>query len=128
MSPNPPNTVVESLAVLVQDGTYEFRSELAHDDGSVYVLTGKTMTATIRAKKAPGNVLNSAYEDMAVTVGNVDTTAANGGFTFTWSPSSTYFSAPPRAEMWESYYLQLYVVTDDCYTQLVHFGVRRKLD
>ncbi|HET6496888.1 MAG TPA: hypothetical protein VFH61_16150 [Thermoleophilia bacterium] len=124
----PPNTVVDSLAVLVQGGTYEFRSAITHADGSVYVLTGKTVTATVRAKRAPANVLHTDYEDMAVTVGNVDTTAANGGFTITWSPSATYFHAPPRAEMWEDYFMQLYIVTDDSYPQLVRFGVRRVLD
>ena len=123
-----PNTVVESLAVLVQDGTYEFRSELTTATGAVYVLTGKTVTATIRAKRAPGQILHSTYEDMSVTVGNTDTTAANGGFTVTWSPSSTYFYAPPRAEAWEDYFMQLKVVTDDTYSQLIKFGVRRVLD
>ena len=125
---NPPNTVVDSLAVLVQDGTYEFRSEITRDDGSVYDLTAKAVTATIRAKRSPAQVLNAAYEDMTVTVGNVDTSAALGGFTITWSPSSTYFYAPREAEAWEDYYMQLYVVTDDTYAQLVRFGVRRKLD
>ena len=124
---NTANTVVDSLAVLVQDGTYEFRATITQD-GATYSLTGKTVTATMRAKKAPANVLNSAYEDMTVTTGNVDTTAALGGVTFTWSPSSTYFYAPARAESWEDYFCQLYVVTDDFYPQLVRFGVRRKLD
>lgn len=125
---SPPNTVVDSLAVLVQDGTYEFRSELTTDSGGVYVLTGKTVQATIRSKRQPGNVLHTDYENMTVTVGNPDTTAANGGFTITWSPSSSYFFAPARAELYEEYFMQLYVVTDDTYSQLIRFGVRRKLD
>lgn len=125
---SPPNTVVDAVAVLVQDGTYEFRSELTTATGAVYVLTGKTVTATVRNVRQPDVVLNTAYEDMAVTVGNTDTTAANGGFTVTWSPSSSYFYAPYRAEEYEDYFMQLYVVTDNTYSQLIKFGVRRKLN
>ena len=120
-------TVIDSLAVLVQNGTYEFRGVI-EKDGVTYSLVGKTVTATMRAKRAPANVLNSAYEDMTVTVGNTDTASSAGGFTFTWSPSATYFYAPSRAELWEDYFCQLYVVTDDFYPQLIRFGVRRVLD
>lgn len=125
---NPPNTVVESLAVLVQDQSAEFRAEFTDTSGTAINLTGKTVTATVRAMRQPGNVLNTAYEDMAVTVGNVDTLATAGGFTITWSPSSSYFYAPRQAEAWEDYFMQLYNVTDNTYSQLVKFGVRRKLN
>lgn len=121
------HTAVATNRVLVQDGTYEFRGVLKKD-GATYSVSGKTITATIRNAKNPTGVLNSSYEDISVTAGNSDTTAANGGVTFSFSPSSTYFYAPPDPTEAETYYIQFYVSQDDYYPQLVEFGVRIKLD
>ncbi len=120
-------TVIDSKVVVVQDDTIEFRTTIKKN-GVAVDLTGKTVTATIRRESTADNVLNSAYEDIAVTNGNVDTAATLGGVTFNFSPLSTYFTVPKRASNAEAYLIQLYVVTDDYHPQLVRFGVRKKLD
>lgn len=120
-------TVVDSKVVIVQNGTVEFRTTIKKN-GTAVDLTGKTVTATIRRESTPDNVLNSAYEDIAVTNGNADTAATAGGVTFSFSPSSTYFTVPKRASDAEPYLVQLYIVTDDYYPQLVRFGVRKELN
>lgn len=121
------HTAVSTNRVLVQDGTYEFRGTIKKD-GATYSVSGKTVTATIRSKKNPTAVLNSSYEDIAVTSGNSEVAAGSGGVTFSFSPSSTYFYAPPDPTEHEWYYIQFYISQDDYYPQLVEFGVRIKLD
>ncbi len=121
-------TVVDSLRVLVLNGTYEFRGQIMRD-GTSYSVSGKTVTATIRNERYPGHTLHADYENISVTLGNSDTAASAGGVTFNLTPdSSKGFVAPPAAAEYENYLLQLYVSTDDYYPQLIRFGVRRQLD
>lgn len=121
------HTAIATNRVLVQDGTYEFRGTIKKD-GATYSVAAKTITATIRSKENPTVPLNASYEDISVTAGNSETAAASGGVTFSFSPSSTYFFAPPDPTEWETYYIQFYISNDDYYPQLVEFGVRIKLD
>jgi hypothetical protein len=119
---------VDSLRVMVLNGTYEIRTTLKKD-GATYNLTGKTVTATCRRKLTPGHILHADYENIAVTLGNSDTTTANGGVTFNLTPDSTKgWTAPEDAEDYEDYFIQFYVSTDDYYPQLMQVGVRRQLD
>ena len=121
-------TVVDSLRVMVLNGTYEIRTTIMRD-GITYSVAGKTVTATIRNERYPGHVLHADYENIAVTLGNDETTAAAGGVSFSLTPdSSKGWVAPARADEYENYLIQFYVSTDDYYPQLLRVGVRRQLD
>ena len=122
------HTVVDSMRVLVLNGTYTVQGTIKKD-GTTYSVSGKTITATIRNRDFPSQVINSAYEDISVTSGYSSVTASNGGFTFSFSPASANgFTAPADAEDYHTYFIQLYVSNDDYYPQLIQFGVRKELN
>ena len=121
--------VVDTLVYMHADGTYRFEPVL-HRDGSALDLTGKTVTATIRGKRAPHHILHSTYEDMAVTNGNLsgDHDATEGGVSLDVSLNSAYFYTPPRGDQWEDYYVQFHVMPDDYYPARMLIHVTRTLD
>lgn len=119
--------MIDSLTVVVAGGAARFEPTI-YIDGSALSLTGRTVTATIRALRAPDNILSSSYEDMSVTLGNDDVTAANGGTRLDITLNATYFHTPQRAEEWEDYFIQYHVQPDNYYPQALRFGVRRGID
>lgn len=118
-------TTVDSLAVLVAGGDYVAMNRLLQN-GSNYDLTGKTVTATIRQFALPNAVLGDGdYEDIPVTLGNDEFSAALGGVQFAFSIAIADFPVPTRPEDSSVYYIQYHVVEDGFYPQMLLFGVRR---
>lgn len=121
------NLIVDTLVYMHANGTYSFEPVI-YRDGSALSLTGKTVTATVRRMKNPGNVLHTTYEDMAVTLGNTGHTAAQGGVTLSFSPDSTYFTTPRGANEWEDYFVQFHIMPDDYYPARMLLHITRNID
>jgi len=121
--------VVDSGSVIVAGGGATFDNVLSKD-GATYVLTGKTVVATIRAESDPSSVIDATLEDIAVTLGGT-VAAALGGVQFTLTTAQTTLLAPgatlPALSLL-NYLLQYKVVTDSYFPQLLRFAVRKKLD
>ena len=113
--------VVASEAVIVAGDAATFKCTLKKD-GATYALTGKTITATIRERGREDTVIDEDLEDMAVTLGNTNTTTANGGVTLALTAANTTLLAPSGAS--SSYLLTFHVSTDDFTTQALGFRVR----
>lgn len=124
--------VINSGVVGVAGAPLEFRNRLTRD-GVAYDLSGKTVTASVRKESDPYTSLGATLEDQAVTLANLDYTAAEGGVTFALDAARTTLLAPsaavaPLAGMVENYVLQYKVVSDAYFPQALRFAVRRALD
>lgn len=121
--------IVDTLAYVFDRDTCSFQPTLESTPGTALDLTGKTVTATLRrAGPTFGSVLNSSYEDMAVTLGNDDHTAAQGGVTLSVSLNPSYITTPSQYGTWQDYILQFYVSPDDAYSFYMLFHVMRAID
>lgn len=121
--------IVDSLAYVFDRDTVQFEPVLESSPGTALVLTGKTVTATMRAAGPTfNNILNASYEDMAVTLGNTDHTAAQGGVTLSVSLNPTYITTPRQYGQWRDYIVQFYVSPDDSYSFYLLFHVLRAID
>lgn len=129
MSPTRRIPIVDSLAYVFDRDTVSFQPTLESTPGTALVLTGKTVTATLRRAGATfNNVLYSSYEDMAVTLGNDDHTAAQGGITLSVALNPTYITTPRTYGAWQDYIIQFYVSPDDAYSFYLLFHVLRAVD
>lgn len=121
--------IIDSNTYVYDRQTVRFLVELESTPGTALSLTGKTVTATIRACDAERNILDSTYEDMSVTTGPSDgETAANGGTGLTVSLDPTYFRTPRQYGRWKDYFIQYYISPDDTYSHHVVFHVLRAAD
>lgn len=117
-------STVDSMATLVAGRVWTFWGQMLQN-GAVVDLTGKTVTATIRQLRVANASLGTNYDDIAVTAGNPDVTAANGGMQFTVSTSASDFLVPTNPTEAEPYFVQYTDVTDNYTPQLVIFYVRK---
>lgn len=127
MVTNMTQVAVDSLVSVVAGGTFRAQNRLQKNT-EVYDLRSQTVTATIRQLALPNIILDGgAYEDIAVTVGNSEFTAAEGGvqFDFTIVPAS--FPVPSNVTEVETYFIQYHTVQDNYYAQIIVFGVRRNV-
>lgn len=120
----PTVTVRDASAVLPAKGISSLVITVQRD-GAAVNLTGKTVTATIRAERAPNTAVNAALEDHAVAL----TTPASGICTLTLTDAQMQMlSAPLKVEETRTYICQLYVVDDSYYPDPIRLFIRNELN
>lgn len=117
------------LATIIEGGTVPNSGALVltntiKQDGSALNLTGKTVTATVRAEAAPDTTINAALEDHAVTI----TTAASGIVTLTLSSTEMGYLAGGDNPWQAIPYLIAFKTDDPYFPQLVRIYVHGVLD
>lgn len=117
------SSVVDATGIVVAGTPQEFRVTI-QEGGVAADLTGKTVTATVRAASAPATPIHASLEGAAVTL----TTAASGIVTFTLTAAmSALLDVPDDPQQTRAYLLQLVVTTDDYVPQVLRFKARKAM-
>jgi hypothetical protein len=119
-------TSVDSLRTVVKGNTVQFWGQIAADE-QVYSTAGKTITATIRQLRNPDYSLGAAFDDIPVTPGNTDVSAAAGGVLFEVELDGVRLLVPTSVVAAEPYFVRYYVADDDYRPQILIFGLARDL-
>lgn len=119
-------TVVDSGITVVAGAPFGFTLVIERI-GAPMDLTGKTVTGTIRRESAGNTVLNALLEDIAFASAAPLTGVVSADLTTVQSTAL----APVVAHGFEgtdSYLIQLHVMPDEYFPQLIRFYARKKLD
>jgi len=126
-------TAVDSAGedIVVVSGSPALADNKITKNGATYNLTGKTVTAKIRAKDAPNTAIDASLETIAVTNGGGTYTEAQGGVTFQITSAMLVLLQPPSGkalDVLKRYFIQYNVTTDDFQpAEVIEFAVRRGL-